>query len=611
LTLGFLLIIANLAAADLPNVLWITSEDNGPQLGCYGDSYAVTPNLDALAAKGMIYTNAISNAPVCAPARTTIISGLYSPSTRSEHMRSYARLPAGLWMFPQFLRDAGYYSTNNSKKDYNLAEPGQVWDESSHTAHYKNRRGGQPFFAVFNLTITHESQLRNAVLDLNCIHDPTRVRVPAYHPDTAEVRQNWAQYYDRITMMDSDVGGKLQDLEEAGLADDTIVFYFSDHGPGMPRSKRWPYNSGLNMPLIVYFPEKWKHLAPRDYRPGGASDRLVGFIDLAPTLLSLAEIKPPEWLQGDAFAGKYQADEPEFSYGFRGRMDERYDMVRTVRDKRYIYIRNYMPHRIYGQHVEYMFQMPTTQVWFRLYQEGQLDAVQSRFWQTKPTEELYELKSDPNEVSNLADSTEHQDVMARMRTALQQWASRIRDVGFLSEWEVQFRSQGTTPYEMGHNPEKFDFDSVFSAANLATSLKAADLPSIVRLLEDWDSGVRYWGAVGLLAHKDAGVRAAHDQLVAALEDETPMVRITAAEALGRYGSERDVTAALDSLLTYAAPEENAFLGIAAWNAIDYLDGRARPALDAIRALSPEPINTSARVRGYAARLKQKTLADLQ
>ena len=605
-----LLFTATSGAEDLPNFLWITSEDNGPHLGCYGDDYAVTPNLDALAARGMFYTNAISNAPVCAPARTTIISGLYPPSTGAEHMRSYVHLPPGFRMYPQFLRDAGYYCTNNSKEDYNLAKPGPVWDTSNRQAHWKNRKDGQPFFAIFNHTISHESQLRNAISDADRLHDPAQARLPAYHPDTPEVRRNWAQYYDRLTMLDTRVGKNLKELDDAGLTDDTIIFYYGDHGSGMPRSKRWPYNSGLNVPLIVYFPKKWQHLAPHDYKPGGSSDRLVGFIDLAPTVLSLAGIKPPGWMQGGAFAGKYLTEEPAFSYGFRGRMDERYDLVRTIRDKRYVYIRNYMPHRIYGQHVRYMFVTQTTQVWHRLFHEGKLDATQSRFWRRKPVEELYDLKTDPDEVNNLADLPEHRAVLTPMREALRDWTWQIKDVGFLSEWELHNRSEGTTPYQMGHDATQYDFESIFEAAHLASSGDYDDLPEVVKLMGSQDSGVRYWAAVGMLVQGRVGVTHAHDELTAALQDESPMVRITAAEALGRYGSDEDARTALEVLLKYAAPEEDVFLGIAAWNALDYLDERARPVADAIAALSARPKSVPPRTGDYAEWLKQKVMADL-
>ena len=284
-----------------PNILWITSEDNGPHLGCYGDTFATTPNLDRLAAKGMIYLTAWSNAPVCAPARTTIITGMYPSSTGSEHMRSMIRLPDGMKMFPQFLREAGYYCTNNSKEDYNLEKPGQVWDQSSMSAHWRNRQAGQPFFAVFNFMETHESQIRRR--PHQPVHDPAKVRVPAYHPDTPEVRQDWAQYYDKMTEMDGRAGQILALLEQDGLEQDTIVFYYGDHGPGMPRNKRWPFNCGLRVPLVVYVPEKFRHLAPPEYRPGGQSKRLVAFVDLAPTVLSLAGIKAPEYMQGHAFMG--------------------------------------------------------------------------------------------------------------------------------------------------------------------------------------------------------------------------------------------------------------------------------------------------------------------
>ncbi|MEM7012218.1 MAG: sulfatase, partial [Verrucomicrobiota bacterium] len=366
LILNLIIAIATLAAAgaaELPNILWITSEDNGLELGCYGDDYAVTPNIDSLAAKGLRYTNCLSTAPVCAPARTTIISGLYPPSTGGMHMRSMANLPDDFKMYPEFLKALGYYCTNNSKEDYNLKKPADLWSDGGNKAHWKNRPKDAPFFAIFNHTISHESKIRNEIEKERNIHDPAKARIPAYHPDTPEVRKDWAQYYDRLTMMDELVGANLKELEDAGLADNTIVFYYGDHGSGMPRHKRWPYNSGLNVPMIVHFPEKWKHLAPKGYKAGEASDRVIGFIDLAPTLLSITGTEPPEWMQGHAFAGKHEAPEQEFGFGFRDRMDERYDMVRTVRSKRYNYIKNYKPHKIYGQFIQYMFQTPTTQVW--------------------------------------------------------------------------------------------------------------------------------------------------------------------------------------------------------------------------------------------------------
>ena len=257
---ALLLFRVSAAESSRPNILWITSEDHGPEMGCYGDKLATTPNVDALAAKGLLYTRAWSTAPVCAPARTALISGMYPSANGSEHMRSLVPMPRGTKMFPQLLREAGYYCSNRSKEDYNLEKPGKVWDESSNKGHWRNRREGQPFFAVFNSTKSHESQMR--IRPHTPIHEPAKVRVPAYHPDTPEVRRDWAQYYDKVTEADADAGRVLAQLEADGLAGNTIVFYFGDHGSGMPRSKRWPYNSGLHVPLVVYIPEQFKHLRP-------------------------------------------------------------------------------------------------------------------------------------------------------------------------------------------------------------------------------------------------------------------------------------------------------------------------------------------------------------
>lgn len=593
-----------------PNILWITSEDNGPHLGAYGDDYADTPNLDSIAAGGMIYTNAWSTAPVCAPARTTIISGMYPPSTGSEHMRSMTRLPANMKMYPQYLREAGYYCTNNSKEDYNLEKPGQVWDESSREAHWRKRAPGQPFFAIFNFTTTHESQIRKR--PHTAVHDPAQVRIPAYHPDTPEVRQDWAQYHDKMTEMDVQAGNVLRELEQDGLTEDTIILYFGDHGPGMPRGKRWPYNSGLNVPLIVHIPEKYKHLAPEGWEAGGDSDRLVGFIDLAPTLLSLASIAPPEHMQGHAFLGEYAEAEQPYAFGFRGRMDERYDMLRVVRDKRYLYIRNYMPHKIYGQYIAYMFQTPTTQVWKRLYDEGKLKPPQTYFWERKPAEELYDLANDPDEVNNLANSPEHKEILDRLRLALREWQFSIRDVGFLPEGEIHSRSEGSTPYEMGHDSQQYPMEKIVNAAELASSLKPGVTGELVKALGDEDSAVRYWGAMGILMRGAGAVKEAGDALRKALADGSPSVRVIAAQALGQYGSGSDLDKALPVLLELAALDKNGlYTSMLALNALDALDGKAKRAASVIKALPERDPSVHQRARSYVASLIKKTVADLE
>ena len=609
--LGLLVAFNVMAQQKLPNILWITSEDNGPELGCYGDTYAKSPNLDGLAAKGMMYLNCWSTAPVCAPARTTLISGLYPPSTGAEHMRSNTQLPSRFKMYPQYLRAAGYYCTNNSKEDFNLAKPGQVWDVGGRQSHWKNRPEGKPFFAIFNHTISHESQIRNAIPTANVIHDPKQVRVPSYHPDTPEVRKDWAQYYDRITMMDARAGQNLKELAEAGLAEDTIIFYYGDHGSGMPRSKRWPYNSGLRVPLILYVPEKWRHLAPKDYKPGGKTDRLVGFIDFAPTLLSIAGIKPPKHLQGYSFMGKYAAPEQPYIYGFRGRMDERYDMVRVVRDKRYIYIRNYMPHKIYGQYISYMFKTPTTQVWHDLYHAGKLNAAQSKFWQTKPSEELYDLSSDRDEVNNLADSKKHADILKRLRNAQQALAVKIRDVGFLPEGEIHSRSGDGAPYDMGHNDKAYPMERVMNAAEIASMKSEPAGRELAKLITDKDSAVRYWAAMGYLIRGEKAVASGRKQLREALNDKSTAVVCVAAEALGRYGKGKDQSVAIDTLVKHADVSKNSvFTSMLALNALDYVDENAKRHIATIKVLPTKGEITPARMGNYVPNLINKTTADL-
>lgn len=603
------LVAASVTAADKPNILWLTSEDHGPQMGCYGDACATTPHMDALAAKGMLFKRAWSCGPVCAAARTTIIAGMHPPSSGGEHMRSMVPMPEGKKMYPQLLREAGYYCTNNSKEDYNLVKPEGVWDESSGKAHWKNRAAGQPFFAIFNEQCSHESQLRKR--PHQAVHDPAKVRVPAYHPDTPEVRQDWAQYYDQVTLADESAGDRLKEIAEAGLADDTIVFYYADHGSGMPRSKRWPCNSGLQVPMIVFFPEKWRHLAPKEYGPGAKSDRLVSFVDLAPTLLSIIGVQPPGWMQGHAFAGKFQSAPQPFIFGFRGRMDERYDCVRSVTDGRYVYLRNYMPHLSQAQHVAYQFVTPTTQVWRKLFDEGKATSAQSIFWHApKAPEELYDLQSDPDEVVNLADTAAHADTLARMRKAQEDLALRIRDVGLLPEGEMHRRSAGASPYDMARDDGGFPAARIIAAAGDASSMKSdeATMSKLKAGCDDADPAVRWWCVMGALMRGQAGATAMHAEIARALADDSPLVRVAANWALAKHGSAPDSAKALLSLVALANwGSQDVFTSIAALNAIGDLGDKAKAASEQIRALPAKGDAPDKRFGEYVPRL----LADLK
>ncbi len=608
-----LILASALAAQDRPNILWITTEDHGPHVGAYGDTYATTPVIDALAAKGMRYRMAWSNAPVCAPARTTIITGMYPPSLGAQHMRSEVPLPSFVRLYPEYLREAGYYASNNVKEDYNIIQPGQTWDESSNTAHWRKRPAGKPFFSIFNFTQSHESQIRTR--PHKQIHDPAKVHLPAYHPDVPEVREDWAQYYDKITEIDTAAGGILDQLREDGLTEDTIVFFYADHGSGMPRSKRSVYNSGLQVPLIVYFPEKWRSLAPPEYQAGGVSDRLVAFVDLAPTVLSLAGIQPPANMQGHAFAGQYIAPANDYIFGFRGRMDERPDFTRATTDGRYIYIRQYMPNRIYGQHVAYQFETPTTAIWFKLFGGDKTsNAPQALFWREKPAEELYDLQADPDEIHNIAADPANSSIVARMSRVLREWEADIRDLGFLPENQIHSRSVGTTPYEMGHNNGSYPFERIRLVAEAASSLKNDDatLETIATGFNSLDSAGRYWAAMGGLMRKKDGATKFHDQLVRALSDDVVDVRIPAAEALARHGTPEESAKALDVLVDLADPVKHGFyVACAALNSLDYLDEIALPRKAEIAALPTDDMKVPAKVRGNIVRLREKLLADLE
>ena len=566
-------------AGERPNILWLTCEDTGRHLGCYGFPTAVTPALDKLAQQGMRYSHAWSNHPVCAPARTTIITGCYPASLGAEQMRSNVPLPEAIKMYPHYLRQAGYYCTNNDKEDYNVFEPNvkSCWDASNKDAHWKNREPDQPFFAVFNFTITHESRIRDAH---ELQRDPDQTPVPRYHPNVPEIRRDWAQYHDRITQMDAQCAVRLDELEKAGLADDTIVFFYGDHGSGMPRNKRTPLDCGLGVPLIVYFPPKFRHLAPAEYKDNGISERLVSFVDLAPTLLSLAGIEPPKQMQGIPFAGKF-AGKRDYLYGFRGRMDERADSVRSVSDGHHVYARNYHPEIIYGSPNNYMFQTRTSQVWRNMYENGELPPEQAFFWQRKPTEELYDLQNDPDEIVNLADSPEHRDTRDRLKSALKKHLLEIRDVHFLPENMLHARFAGSTPWEMGHDSQKYPMPKILDAADAATDRSTSE-EDIVALLSDSEPACRYWGMIGVLmrladtAGPDGTKPTAEtenlyghwrSQIAASLGDTEPSVRIVAAEIYGRYGNENDAATAAETLLAEAKSDSP----YTVWLALESLD----------------------------------------
>ncbi len=595
-----------------PNILWLSAEDIGPHLGCYSDAVAATPNLDRLARRGMRFRTAWSNYPVCAPARTTVITGMYAASNGAGHMRCLRPLEPQFGMFPARLRAAGYYCTNRVKEDYNHPKPDGVWDESSRQAHYRNRdRDGHsdsPFFAVFNFTGTHESQIRKR--PHRAVTDPARVELPPYWPDRPEVRQDWAQYYDNIRRLDQWVGDKLKELDELGLADQTIVVFWGDHGSGMPRHKRFAGDSGMRVPLLVYFPKKYEHLAPAGYAPGMESGQLVSFVDLAPTMLSLAGIEPPPHMQGHPFAGDYRDGPRSYLYGFRMRMDERPDFSRSIRDERYVYIRNYRPYLPHGQWLDYQMQTPTTRVWFEMFGRQKLSDVQRAFWLPRQPEELYDLSSDPHETVNLAARPGMREVLNRFRGELKRHTLQIGDLGFMPEPLLQRTLLHIPASRLSREEQRYPLEQIFDLAELAGRRSAALPPELRDAASADNATLRHWAAMGLLVRGEAVCRQERAMLEQLMKDPEPSVSIVAAEALAMYGDEPSGSVAVEHLLELADLDRGDYLAsVWALNALDHLATRY-PLAERVRPLSKKPANFP-RGNNYAERLVAKILSNFE
>ncbi len=428
--------------AKRPNILWVSFEDTNPFYPCYGDHTAKLPNLDWLASEGTVYKNCFSTAGVCAPSRSAIITGMYPTSIGTHHMRTGHRhgrlpslpspyeavLPHYVKLIPEYLRAAGYYCTNNEKTDYQFNPPFTAWDDCSKEAHFRNRQDkDQPFFAVFNPTITHESGMweeNNSPLTVN----PESVPLPPYFPDTPKVRKSVAKMYSNLERADAILGMLIQELKEDGLLENTIIMHWSDHGP-LPRGKRYPYDSGIHVPLII----RW----PQELKKGAYSDELISTVDLGPTILSLAGLEVPAHLQGRAFLGAQAKGARQFIYASRDRHDETYDMVRAIRSKKYKYIRNYYQSTAYLPWVPYLNHHPIVQELRRCERDGLLNETQKLLLApSKPAEELYDLENDPFEINNLAREPRYQTELNELSEKLSEWQRTSGDLGLISEIDM-------------------------------------------------------------------------------------------------------------------------------------------------------------------------------
>lgn len=574
------------AAAPRPNIVWLSCEDISPHIGCFGDAHAITPNIDQLATEGMRYTNVFTTAGVCAPCRSGIITGMYQTSLGTQHMRCTATLPDSIKPFPVYLRDAGYYCTNNSKQDYQFKTPKGTWDDSSGKAHWRNRPDkSQPFFSVFNFTGCHESGIASKskyesvtkVLTPEQRQDAEKLELPPYYADTPVIREDWKRNYELITAMDHWAGDLIQQLKDDGLYEDTIVMFWSDHGVGLPRAKRWLYDSGTHIPLVVRVPDKF--FQPHKVARGLYSDQLISSIDFGPTVLSLAGVEVPEYMQGKPFLGAKVLPR-DYVYGARDRMDERYDIIRMVRDKRYKYLRNYEPLKAYYQYINTAENGATMSELRRLHEAGKLPAAAELFFSaTKPVEELYDCQTDPHEVNNLAADPQYADVLKRMREAHTQWVLETRDTGLIPEPILVARSkQVGSEYEVLRQAGSDQVNRrLATVAALASSGESA-LPQLVQAMKDEDDAVRYWAATGIGNIGEPAREEAVRIVQAALVDESSAVRTAAARAMCRMGMPEDAVPVLVKEMTTRQQWERLQAAIV----LDEIDEQARPVLQEMK-----------------------------
>ncbi len=558
-----------------PNILWITSEDNSISwVSCYRSQNTTTPNIDKLAQDGFRYTYCFDNASVCAPTRYTWLTGMHAISCGTQEMRSKVEIPKNVIYYNKQLQKAGYYTSNHRKTDYNLSssdDPKKYWNQSSgdYASAWKKRKKGQPFFTVYNITDSHESRAFGN-LKKNSKRDPAEMKLHSYHPDIPEMRETYAVYADAVEQMDSRVGEAIAKLKANDLYEDTIIIYNSDHGGVLPRSKRFLYASGVHCPLVVRIPEKWKHLYPKGKNPGDTVERIVSFVDMPKTWLSLAGASVPDVYQGKIFLGPDTEPEKEYHFSWRGRADARFDCVRMVRNRRYAYHKNYAPFAPAGQYLAYMHRMKATGAWEKYHKAGKTDEVTGRFFEPRVSEELYDNDEDFDNINNLIDSKKHKKILKKLKAEMRRQQLACFDSGLLPEEIRNQRAQknNMTVYEMLRSPKLYPLEKYMDQADISLARDKKNLDMFVKNLTDEDIGIQYWAVVGLLLlEKDAApaidaLKQMHDR---AIKNEMPYLAPYSAWAIFRAGDRK-----LGEKLLYALLEKdykNSNIG----NVMDWMD----------------------------------------
>jgi arylsulfatase A-like enzyme len=522
-----------------PNFVWIISEDNSKHyLELFDPQGIATPNIESMAEDGILFSRAFSNAPVCSVARSTLISSCYGPRTGAQfHRRSkLVPLPEGIEMFPAYLRKAGYYTTNNSKEDYNYIKGEGVWDESSRNAHWTKREAGQAFFHKESHPVSHESRLHfkgDLMESYVPVVDPDQVHVLPIHPNTDLFRFTGAYYRDRMLVVDSIVGKVIKELEDAGELESTFVFYFGDHGGVLPGSKGYVYETGLHVPLVVRIPKKFRHLVNR--KRGEVSDDFVSFIDFGPTLLELAGVELPPGVDGKPFLGEgtpVKADAGQVTYGYADRFDEKYDQVRTVRKGQLKYMRNYQPFNVDGLQNNYRYRCLAYVQWREMFKAGELNEIQSQFFLPREPEVLYDLENDPYETHNLAGDPAYLEALKEMRILMEEWVKGLPDLSFYPENKLRsFAFNDPVAFGQEHQEE---IAALVDLADLQLLPYEEAREGIRRALSSKDPLSLYWGLIVCSAFEEEAGEFS-ERAVELCTHEDLLVRTRAAEFLGLTG----------------------------------------------------------------------------
>ena len=532
----------NPSAADRPNLVFIVSEDNSVHyLNHFFPGGTKAPNIEALAKDGITFDHAFSNAPVCSVARTTLATGCLAPRIGTQFHRRYemAAMPKGLKMWAAYLREAGYYTTNNSKEDYNAIKSDDVWDDSSKNASWRNRPDKkQPFYHMASHGESHEGRLQfsqETYENVKTAHDPASVKLADYFPDTPLFRYTHAHYLDCMTTIDGIVGDTVAKLKEDGLLEDTFIFYFGDHGGVMPRSKGYAYQSGLHVPLVVRVPENFQKLSP--FERGEHARGFVSFIDFGPTALNLADLDIPDQIDGTPFLGKSinkrQVESRNEVYGYADRFDEKYDLIRTIRVGKYHYMRSYQPWLPDGLQNNYRYRMLAYTQWRDLYKAGELEGAQAQFFQPRPAELLFDVEADPHEVNDLSSDPNHEKTLKSLRAKLNQKLKNLPDLSIYPESYLAANAMGdAVTFGQEH---KREIATLVDTADLALLPFDKAKLKIEKALASSHWAVRYWAAMACTSFGKEAKNLAKN-VKPLLEDEKEIVRVRAAEFLGRLGT---------------------------------------------------------------------------